>query len=293
MAALDDALAGELEAAAHGLGMDVLVEVHDDAELERALRLRSTLIGINNRDLKTLNVDLATTERLAPRVPHGKDVVCESGLHGHADLLRMANQGVRRFLVGESLMRQADVAAATKALLGHGPAPAEKAHAPGPAVPAADLTHFDDAGNAVMVDVGAKAATERSATARGRIVMAGETLTRIRERGVVKGDVLGVAQLAGIMGAKRTPDLIPLCHPLGLSAVEVTLTLDPEANAIEIEATCRVTGQTGVEMEALTAVAVAALTVYDMCKAVDRAMRIEAIRLVEKSGGRSGTYKAG
>jgi cyclic pyranopterin phosphate synthase len=153
------------------------------------------------------------------------------------------------------------------------------------------LTHFDEAGRAAMVDVSAKAETSRTAIARGRIVMAPETLALITAGQVGKGDVLGVARLAGIMAAKRTSDLIPLCHPLMLSKVAVHLT--PAApDAIEIEATVKVTGQTGVEMEALTAVTVAALTVYDMCKAADRGMRIEAVRLVHKSGGKSGTYDA-
>jgi cyclic pyranopterin phosphate synthase len=153
------------------------------------------------------------------------------------------------------------------------------------------LTHFDEAGRAAMVDVSAKAETARTAIARGRIVMAPETLALIQAGQVGKGDVLGVARLAGIMAAKRTADLIPLCHPLMLSKVAVDLT--PAApDAIEIEATVKLTGQTGVEMEALTAVTVAALTVYDMCKAADRGMRIEAVRLVHKSGGKSGTYEA-
>lgn len=157
----------------------------------------------------------------------------------------------------------------------------------------AGFTHFDAEGKAVMVDVSAKDETERTATARGEIVMQPQTLALIREGGVKKGDVLSVARLAGIMGAKRTPDLIPLCHPLALTSVKVDLTLEPERNAVAIEATCRLTGRTGVEMEALTAVAVAALTVYDMCKAVDRGMRIGEIRLVHKAGGKSGTYEAG
>jgi cyclic pyranopterin phosphate synthase len=154
------------------------------------------------------------------------------------------------------------------------------------------LTHFDGDGNAVMVDVSAKSETARVAVARGSIVMKPETLALIAARGMKKGDVLSVAQLAGIMGAKRTPDLIPLCHPLALSSVGVELSLDPEASAVHIEATCKLVGQTGVEMEALTAVSVAALTVYDMCKAVDKSMRIENIRLIHKSGGKSGTYEA-
>ncbi len=156
----------------------------------------------------------------------------------------------------------------------------------------ADFTHIDAEGNAVMVDVGEKPSTERTATARASVVMQPETLAKIMQGGVKKGDVLGVAQLAGIMGAKRTPDLIPLCHPLALTSVKVNLTCEPDRNAVDIEATCKLTGQTGVEMEALTAVSVAALTVYDMCKAVDRGMRIENVRLVHKSGGKSGTYEA-
>ena len=153
------------------------------------------------------------------------------------------------------------------------------------------LTHFDGAGNAVMVDVTAKAETDRVAVARGSVVMHADTARLIAAGGVKKGDVLAVARLAGIMGAKRTPDLIPLCHPLALSAVAVELSLDPARNAVDIEATCKLTGRTGVEMEALTAVAVAALTVYDMVKAVDRTLRITDIRLVHKSGGKSGTWQ--
>ncbi len=154
------------------------------------------------------------------------------------------------------------------------------------------LTHIDEKGDAVMVDISGKSETARVAVATGSVIMAKATLDLILAGGVKKGDVLSVAQLAGIMGAKRTPDLIPLCHPVALSAVEVRLACDPERNAVDITATCRVTGRTGVEMEALTAVAVAALTVYDMCKAADRAMRIEGIRLLHKSGGKSGVYEA-
>jgi cyclic pyranopterin monophosphate synthase len=154
------------------------------------------------------------------------------------------------------------------------------------------LTHFDEKGGAAMVDVSAKEESERIAVAGGSVIMAKATLDLITAGGVKKGDVLSVARLAGIMGAKRTPDLIPLCHPLALSSVAVELTCDPARSAVDITATCKVKGRTGVEMEALTAVAVAALTVYDMCKAVDRAMRIEGIRLLHKSGGKSGTYEA-
>jgi cyclic pyranopterin phosphate synthase len=156
-----------------------------------------------------------------------------------------------------------------------------------------DLTHFDDQGNAVMVDVGAKDETVREATASGRVLMDEATLALIQSRGVKKGDVMSVAQLAGIMAAKRTPDLIPLCHPLSLTSVQVTLEAVASPASIEIAATCRLKGRTGVEMEALTAVSVAALTVYDMCKAADRGMRITDIRLRKKSGGKSGDYEAG
>jgi cyclic pyranopterin phosphate synthase len=155
-----------------------------------------------------------------------------------------------------------------------------------------ELTHFDAAGNAVMVDVGAKPVTERVAVASGRVLMEAATLALIEQGGVKKGDVLTVAQLAGIMGAKRTPDLIPLCHPLALTSVTVELACRPDPPAVEITATCRVSGRTGVEMEALCAVGAAALTVYDMCKAVDRGMTITDIRLRHKAGGRSGTFTA-
>jgi cyclic pyranopterin phosphate synthase len=157
---------------------------------------------------------------------------------------------------------------------------------------AKNLTHFNRAGRAVMVDVSAKPETERVAVAAGSVLMQPATLKRILAGGVKKGDVLKVAELAGTMGAKRTPDLIPLCHPLALSSVEVALTCDPKRNAVDIKATCKLKGRTGVEMEAMTAVAVAALTVYDMCKAIDRGMRLTEIRLIEKKGGKSGHYKA-
>ena len=154
------------------------------------------------------------------------------------------------------------------------------------------FTHLDSDGNAIMVDVSEKPQTERMAIAKGEVLIAAKTMKMIIAEDLQKGDVLSVAQLAGIMGAKRTPDLIPLCHPLNLSSVEVELSCDPLRNAVNITATCKLTGQTGVEMEALTAVSLAALTVYDMCKAVDKKMRITNIRLVQKSGGRSGVYKS-
>ena len=153
------------------------------------------------------------------------------------------------------------------------------------------LTHFDAEGRATMVDVSDKAVTERTATARGAVIMAPETLALVREGRAAKGDVLAVARLAGIMAAKRTAELVPLCHPLMLTKVAVDLTPSPP-DRVEIEATVRVEGKTGVEMEALTAVSVAALTVYDMVKAVDRSMRLTDIRLVHKAGGKSGEFTA-
>ena len=153
------------------------------------------------------------------------------------------------------------------------------------------LTHFDAAGNAAMVDISDKDISTRTATARVRVLMLPATLRLIMDGTAKKGDVLGVARLAGIMGAKRTADLIPLCHPLPISAVTVDLTANAADSAVDIVATVRTTGRTGVEMEALTAASVAALTVYDMCKAVDRGMRIEGLRVTHKDGGKSGEFR--
>jgi indole-3-glycerol phosphate synthase len=275
MAALSDANARELAAAAAELGMDVLAEIHDGDELERALRLAVRLVGVNNRNLKTLSVDLGITESLAPQVPPDRITVAESGIRSPGDLDRLAAAGARCFLVGETLMREPDVAAATRHLLGLGA-----------------FTHLDAQGRAHMVDVSDKDETDRVATAGARVVMRRETLERIRTGDVAKGDVLAVARLAGIMAAKRTAELIPLCHPLALSSVEVDLACRPATSAVEITATCRLRGRTGVEMEALTAASVAALTIYDMCKAVDRGMVVTDLRLLRKSGGRSGDWEA-
>jgi len=155
-----------------------------------------------------------------------------------------------------------------------------------------ELTHFDDRGHAHMVDVSDKPETARVARAEGYVKMAPQTFEIISEGRAKKGDVLGVARLAGIMGAKKTPDLVPLCHPLPVSKVAVELTLDADLPGVRIDATVKTTGQTGVEMEALTAVNVAALTVYDMVKAVDKAMQIGGIRVILKDGGKSGRYEA-
>jgi cyclic pyranopterin monophosphate synthase len=155
-----------------------------------------------------------------------------------------------------------------------------------------EFTHIDKDGNAIMVDVSDKSQTERIAKAKGSVVMQTKTLALIMNGSLKKGDVLGVAQLAGIMGAKQTPNLIPLCHPLALTSVKVELICNPDTNAVDITATCKLKGRTGVEMEALSAVSIAALTIYDMCKAVDKGMHLTDIRLVHKSGGKSGVFKA-
>src|SRR5579885_484485 len=154
-----------------------------------------------------------------------------------------------------------------------------------------NFTHFDEAGRARMVDVGAKADTLREATAGGEVVMQPETLARIRAGQVAKGDVLAVAQVAGIMAAKQTPQIIPMCHLLLLTGVDLAFELDDAHSAVQIRATVRTVGKTGAEMEALTAVSAAALTIYDICKAIDRSMTIHNIRLLRKSGGKSGIFE--
>ncbi|MDD2498081.1 MAG: cyclic pyranopterin monophosphate synthase MoaC [Desulfitobacteriaceae bacterium] len=156
-----------------------------------------------------------------------------------------------------------------------------------------ELTHINEEGRARMVDVSDKKETVRVAVARGEIKMKPETLAFIKEGTMAKGDVLAVSQVAAIMGAKRTPDLIPMCHPLALTGIDVSFRIDEQESKVEIEATAKITGKTGVEMEALTAVSIGALTIYDMCKAVDKGMTIENIRLVSKSGGKSGEFKRG
>jgi cyclic pyranopterin phosphate synthase len=161
-----------------------------------------------------------------------------------------------------------------------------------PAPPPGQLSHIDPRGQARMVDVGGKAATERIAVAEGKVIMRRETLDLVVAGNAAKGDVLGAARLAGIMAAKRTHGLIPLCHPLPISKVEIEIDAEHSLPGLRVQATVKVTGQTGVEMEALTAVAIACLTIYDMVKAVERGMRIEGIRLLEKSGGKSGHYRA-
>ena len=155
-----------------------------------------------------------------------------------------------------------------------------------------EFTHFNQAGQPHMVDVGNKAATKRVAIAKGRIFLAKSTIDKLKNNAFAKGDVLSVAKIAGILGAKQTANLIPLCHPLGLEHTDLFFTIDNEIDAIEITAKCCISGKTGIEMEALTAVSVAALTIYDMCKSADKKMRISDFRLTHKSGGKSGTLDA-
>ena len=164
---------------------------------------------------------------------------------------------------------------------------------PTESAPSSPLTHFDAQGQAHMVDVAAKASTHRIAVAEGRITMLPATLALIQAGTAKKGDVLGIARLAGIMAAKKTSDLIPLCHPIALTRVAVDFDIEPATHSVRCTATAECTGQTGVEMEALTAASVALLTIYDMCKAVDRGMVMGGVRLLEKSGGKSGRFVAG
>jgi cyclic pyranopterin phosphate synthase len=275
--------------AARDWDMDALVEVHDEAELERAVALDADLIGINNRNLKTFETRLETTEELARLVPRGRILVSESGIHTNADIARLQRAGVRAYLVGESLMRQADVAEATRRLID----PASAAVAAPASLPAGPkLTHIDETGAARMVDVSDKAVTERSATAQGFVAMAPATLALVTSGQVAKGDVLATARIAGIMAAKRTHELIPLCHPLPIAKATVDLVPQASPPGIRVTATVKVAARTGVEMEALTAVSIACLTIYDMLKSADRGIVIEAVRLLEKSGGRSGDWRA-
>ncbi len=409
MAAIDDVTAQSITNMAHKWGMDVLIEVHNRQELERALKLNSVLIGINNRNLQTFDITLETTEGLAPLIPKDRIIISESGISTHDDLVRLSKIGANTFLVGETLMRKENVEQATRVLLGQeaapdffpevkrendvnqpapqaassqddqassppphkaqsdapsvdenkfheelqqtgsetsdaahikiqdvqllgddfesaieelgamissgseeadvakakAAAPAEKQslQAPDPKLaketPASKttgdpkLSHVNEAGAAHMVDISEKGVTQRVATAEGFVSMQPETLAQIQQNAMKKGDVLATARIAGIMAAKKTSDLIPLCHPLPVTGVEVAFTpVTDTQTGILVHATVKVDGKTGVEMEALTAVSVSCLTIYDMAKAIDKGMVFSGVRLLEKTGGKSGTYRA-
>lgn len=403
MAAVDDVMAQSITNMANKWGMDVLVEVHNRQELERALKLNTLLIGINNRNLQTFDIKLETTEGLAPLIPKDRIIISESGITTHDDLVRLSKVGSNTFLVGECLMRKENVQQATRVLLGHEAAPdffpdvkgaeagqetaAQRAPSPNEApqqdqvtAPSIDenkfheelqqsndetdikiedvqllgdnfetaieelgalissgsdgkdgaqqpqvnqekvqqaqsavkqpevqsrsvetrsveteqkLSHVNEAGAAHMVDISEKGVTQRVAVAEGFVAMQPETLAQIQQNAMKKGDVLATARIAGIMAAKKTSDLIPLCHPLPVTGVEVSFTPATEpATGILVQATVKVDGKTGVEMEALTAVSVSCLTIYDMAKAIDKGMSFSGVRLLEKTGGKSGTYRA-
>ncbi len=411
MAAIDDVVAQSITNMARKWGMDVLIEVHNRQELERALKLNSVLIGINNRNLQTFDITLETTEGLAPLIPKDRTIISESGITTHDDLVRLSNIGANTFLVGECLMRKENVEQATRVLLGKEQAPdffpevnggdaakklvqqatpkteqgladhsdaqssdennfneelkqtsdlasAESVSASDNAnikiqdvqllgddfesaieelgalinsgadetgkpttdaphnkakravssaqdkraaqeVPVvkddmpAKLSHVNASGAAHMVDISEKGVTQRVATAEGFVAMQPETLAQIQQNAMKKGDVLATARIAGIMACKKTSDLIPLCHPLPVTGVEVDFTPATEPQTgILVKATVKVDGKTGVEMEALTAVSVSCLTIYDMAKAIDKGMSFSGVRLLEKTGGKSGTYRA-
>ena len=387
MAAVDDATAQSLSNMARKWGMDVLVEVHNRQELERALKLNTLLIGINNRNLQTFDITLETTEGLAPLIPKDRIIISESGITVYDDLVRLSKVGANTFLVGECLMRKQNVQQATQVLLGQEPVPDffpdvgeahpqvetqedatpdetmsqeylptdgqsegldeikneeskfhEELHRPSndetiatstpsdlgdefentieelgamigsdvkqhsanriapstePQQDEATLTHVNEAGAAHMVDISDKSVTQRLATAEGFVAMQAETLAQIQQNAMKKGDVLSTARIAGIMAAKKTSDLIPLCHPLPVTGVEIEFTpVTNQKTGIYVRATVKVDGKTGVEMEALTAVSVSCLTIYDMAKANDKGMSFFGVRLLEKTGGKSGSYRA-
>lgn len=389
MAAVDDETAQSLSNMARKWGMDVLVEVHNRQELERALKLNTLLIGINNRNLQTFDITLETTEGLAPLIPKDRIVISESGITTYDDLVRLSKVGSNTFLVGECLMRKQNVQQATQVLLGQEPVPdffpdvgeaqpqaeeqgeatpeeqvtqeqaqsdahseaqdettndenkfheelhqtseddasanntssdlgdefenaieelgalissgsdAKQQPEDGPAPSSetqqdeAKLSHVNEAGAAHMVDISDKSVTQRLATAEGFVAMQAETLAQIQQNAMKKGDVLATARIAGIMAAKKTSDLIPLCHPLPVTGVEIEFTpVTNQQTGIHVRATVKVDGKTGVEMEALTAVSVSCLTIYDMAKAIDKGMSFSGVRLLEKTGGKSGPFRA-
>ncbi len=288
MACVNDREARALNVAAHDLHMDVLVEAHDEAELDRALALETPLVGINNRNLRDFKVSLETCERLRPRA---KDrlIVAESGIASHADILRLQQPAINAFLVGESLMRQADVRAATKKLLTGVTAPPnwhERKKAPPSRISATPARR-------AWSMCRPKSRAPASRWREGCVVMAPETLALMPGRPGQEGRRLRRRAHRRHHGRQAHIELIPLCHPLALTSVQVDIAPDDSLPGLRVKARAKVVGETGVEMEALTAVSVACLTIYDMLKAVDRAMRIESVVLSEKTGGDSGDYSGG
>ena len=280
MACVNDREAKALNAAAHDLNMDVLAEAHDETELDRALALETQLVGHQQPQFARFHRLARTQRALVPAHPQGK---AGGGGKRHRLARRYFTtaQGGRERVSGG---RDAD--AAGRCRRRHPRAAGDALNR----MTAEKLTHLNEAGEARMVDVSGKARTTREAVAQGLVVMAPETLALCLSGQAKKGDVFGAARIAGIFAAKKTHELIPLCHPLLLSKVEVDVAPDEGLLGLRVTARVKILGETGVEMEALTAVSVACLTIYDMLKAADRGMRIEAVKLLLKTGGKSGDY---
>ena len=290
MAAVDDACAAELEAAASALGMDALIEVHDEAGARA--RAAPAIAADRHQQPQPENLrDDAGHLRAAGAPRAGGADHRRRERHFHARRFGAARQGRHFDLPGRRKFDAPGRCHGGDARAARAQARARRGPVNAVARGAKKLSHIGTRGEAHMVDVSAKPATARVAVAEGRVLMQAKTLDIVRKGDAKKGDVLGTARIAGIMAAKRTHELIPLCHPLLLSQVDVDVTPDAKLPGIRVTARVKVSGQTGVEMEALTAVSVACLTIYDMVKAVDRGMRIEGIRLMEKSGGRSGHFR--
>ncbi len=282
LAAVGDDTARFLLDAAAEWKMDALIEVHDQIEMDRALALDAKFIGINNRNLRTFETTLQTTITLATGLPDDVHLVSESGIYTPEDIKSAARHGRHRHLPDR---RKPDAP-------GGRTGRDRKAAGQRPRLMADSepLTHLNARGEAHIVDIGDKAETKRRAVASATLTANADTIAAIMSDSLKKGDALATARIAGIMAAKRTSELIPLCHPIPLTHVEVEIS-QIDATTIRLQASAETVGKTGVEMEALTAVSVAALTLYDMAKALDRAMRISDVQLDEKSGGKSGDYK--